>query len=68
MHSFILRPYRYLTEPRKITKGKLHLVLALHSEGMNIEEIGKITGSLRRSIEQYISDFENNHSDGACIP
>src|SRR5207247_10096763 len=30
---FIGRPYRYLTEPRRIAKGRPHLVLALHQEG-----------------------------------
>lgn len=60
MHSFILRPYRYLTEPRRINKGKVHLILALKSKGMNTEEICKITGSRRKSVEQYI-----NEKDGA---
>lgn len=53
MNSFILRPYRYLTEPRRITKGKAHLILALYNEGVNIEEICKITGSPRHSVEKY---------------
>src|SRR5262249_54865808 len=26
MPRFVLRPYRFLTEPRRISKGKLHLV------------------------------------------
>lgn len=58
MHLFILRPYRYLTEPRKISKGKLHLVLALHSQGMDIEQICKTTGSPQRSVREYINNFE----------
>ncbi len=29
---FLMRPYRYLTEPRRTKKGKLHVVLALHAQ------------------------------------
>jgi hypothetical protein len=58
MQSFLLRPYRYLTEPRKITKGKVHLILALHRSGINIEEICQTTGSPRRSVQRYIDEFK----------
>ena len=58
MHLFILRPYRYLTEPRKISKGKVYLVLALHSQGMDIEQICQTTGSPQRSVREYINNFE----------
>ncbi|BAZ09659.1 hypothetical protein NIES4071_14690 [Calothrix sp. NIES-4071] len=58
MHSFILLPYRYLTEPRRINKGKVHLILALKEKGSQIEEICKITGVRRKSVEKYIDKFE----------
>src|SRR5208283_4380843 len=55
---YIMLPYRYLTEPRRISKGKLHLVLALHVQGVHPEEIGQITGSPTATIQRYIADFE----------
>ena len=30
---YILRPYRYLADPRRTAKGKPHMVLALHARG-----------------------------------
>jgi hypothetical protein len=56
--SFILRPYRYLTEPRRIKKGKLHLVLALHVAGTDPETIHQLTACPRASIQRYLTDFE----------
>jgi hypothetical protein len=56
--NYILRPYRYLTEPRGISKGKPHIVMALYMQGVGVEEIHRLTGSPRRSIERYIADFE----------
>jgi hypothetical protein len=55
---FILRPYRYLREPRRIAKGKIHLVLALHAAGKSFLEILQETGCPRAAVERYISDFE----------
>ena len=56
--QFIMRPYRFLTEPRKVKKGKLHLVLALYKEEVSVERIAEITGSSRRNIQRYIREFE----------
>jgi hypothetical protein len=56
--AFICRPYRYLTEPRGVTKGKLHLALALHARGESVQRIVEITGSPRPSVQRYIADFE----------
>src|SRR5262249_14759094 len=39
---YILRPYRYLTEPRGIRKGKAHLAVALYMQGMAISEIQRL--------------------------
>ena len=55
---FIMRPYRYLTEPRRIRKGKLHLVLALHAGGADAEAIHRLTGCPLRTVRQYVADFE----------
>jgi hypothetical protein len=55
--SFILRPYRYLTEPRRIAKGKAYLILALHAQGMSADEIRELTGGTRASMTRYLADF-----------
>jgi 3-methyladenine DNA glycosylase Mpg len=55
--SYIVRPYRYLSEPRTVTKGKIYLALALHIQGISIEEIHQITGSPNHTIRKYIDDF-----------
>lgn len=58
MPRFILRPYRYLTEPRRTAKGKLLLVLALYTEGLDVDTIHQLTGCPRRSIVRYLQEFE----------
>jgi hypothetical protein len=55
---FVLRPYRFLTEPRRTAKGKLHVVLALHGRGLAAEEIHKLTGCPLKTVQRYIADFE----------
>jgi hypothetical protein len=55
---FVMRPYRFLTEPRRIKKGKTLLLLQLHLEGRGIEEISHITGSPPRSIQRAIESCE----------
>jgi len=58
MPQYLLRPYRYLTQPRRIRKGKLYLVLALHLHRVSLEVIHQLTGCPRKTIERYILDFE----------
>jgi hypothetical protein len=53
-----MRPYRYLTEPRRITKGKPHMVLALHQQDRDTAAIHQLTGVPRKAIERYVADFE----------
>jgi hypothetical protein len=55
---FVARPYRFLTEPLAISKGKPHLVLALHRRGEKPETISQITGTPKKTVERYIKDFE----------
>jgi len=56
--AFICRPYRYLTEPRGVGKGKLHLVLALHVRGEGPARIQEITGTPRAALQRYLAAFE----------
>lgn len=55
---FVGRPYRFLTEPRLVTKGKPHLVLALHRGGEDIDSIAALTGCPKKTVERYVKDFE----------
>ncbi len=64
MPPYLLRPYRFLTEPRAITKGRPHLVLALHREGEPPERIAALTGVARRVVEKYVADYEA----GTAVP
>ena len=44
------RPYRFLSEPRAVTKGRAELISALLAEGRSPEEIRRLTGSPLKSI------------------
>jgi hypothetical protein len=58
MPRFIMKPYRYLSEPRRTGKGKAHVVLALHAGGASPDEIHERTGCPRASVKRYVEDFE----------
>lgn len=65
---YILRPYRFLTQPRRVSKGKLHLVLALHAQGVSTERIVEITGCPRKTIQRYLDDFEAGRNGADFTP
>ena len=44
------RPYRFLTEPRRVTKGRAELIAALLSDGHSPEEVRRLTGSPMKAI------------------
>ena len=52
--QFIGLPYRFLTEPRRIAKGKPLLAVALHASGIPVEQIGEITGSPLANVCRYV--------------
>lgn len=54
---FVGRPYRFLTEPRRITKGRPQTVLALHRAGRDAAAIRETTGVAVRVIDKYVADF-----------
>ena len=55
---YLARPYRFLSEPAKIRKGRPHLAVALHREGRSPAEIASLTGTRRAVIEGYVAAFE----------
>jgi hypothetical protein len=65
---FVMRPYRYLCEPRRTKKGKLHLVLALHAQGTGVEDIQRLTNCPRRTVERYIADFDTGRKEADFAP
>lgn len=58
MPRLLGRPYRFLTEPAAISKGKVHLVVALHRAGRSPEAIRETIGMPRKTIDRYLADFE----------
>lgn len=66
MPAYIVRRYRFLSEPRRIAKGKLHLVLALHRAGASMEEMHRLTGCPRSTIQRYLADFDEGSKAPAC--
>ncbi len=56
--AYITRDYRFLTEPRRIKKGRVQLIMALHLKGWGIEAIHELTGTPNRAILRYIRAFQ----------
>lgn len=46
----LARPYRFLTEPRRVTKGRRELITALLAAGHSPEEVRHLTGSPMKAI------------------
>ncbi len=61
--SFVVRPYRYLTEPRRIAKGKPHMVLALHNRGETPEAISRATGCPSATVRRYTAASDSGRSE-----
>ena len=53
---FVMKPYRFLGEPKRIRKGKTLLILELHLEGRSDGVIREITGSPLKSIRSAIEE------------
>jgi hypothetical protein len=64
MPAFLTRPYRFLTEPGRIAKGKPHMVMGLHRLGRKLEEIREVTRTPARSIAAYVAEYENGQRAG----
>ncbi len=65
---YVVSRYRFLSEPRRLSKGKLHAVLALHQDGKTIDEILARTGCPRKTIERYVADFRQGEQDASFDP
>jgi hypothetical protein len=58
MLDYIARPYRALTEPRAIKKGRVHLIIALHQSGEQPVAIAASTGTPRRTVDEYLAAYQ----------
>jgi hypothetical protein len=65
---YVVSRYRFVSEPRRLSKGKLHIVLALHQDGKTTDEIVAITGCPRKTIERYVADFRQGEQDASFHP
>src|SRR5262249_12340 len=68
MPRYIIRHYRYLTEPRRTAKGKTYLVLALHTQGMDATAIQQLTGGTKQAIQRSLADFEEGRQSADFAP
>jgi hypothetical protein len=64
MPAFLTRPYRFLTEPRRIGKGKVQMVMGLHRTGRAADEIRKETGCPTRTVTTYLAEYEIGRREG----
>ncbi len=56
--AYLARPYRFVVEPKRLRKGRLHVVLAAHQAGLDAETIHRETGVARGPIARYVAAFE----------
>lgn len=56
-YQYVMVPYRFLTCPREITKGKNTFALSLHRGGHSSKEISVITGIRETFICRYIEQY-----------
>lgn len=56
---FLARPYRFLSEPAKIKKGRPHLIIGMHRQGHDAAAIARITGSPVTQVSNTIAAYES---------
>jgi hypothetical protein len=49
---YVMSPYRFLTEPKRIRKGKTLLILGLHAAGCSPRQIQALTGTPQNAIQR----------------
>lgn len=60
--AYLGRHYRHLVDPKRLRKGRVHVVLAAHQTGLDQETIHRRTGVARGTIARYIAAFEAGRS------
>lgn len=62
MPDYLLRPYRYVIDPRAVKKGRVHVIIAMHQRGLDTTEIRELTGSPRATVDRYLKAYELGRS------
>ena len=68
MPKWIGRNYRFLTATREIKKGRAQLIVSLHERGASEGDIRRLTGSPRKTIEQYLAAYAEGLAAGELAP
>jgi len=56
---FIMRPYRFVSIPSLLKKGKPHLIVCIHHvDGKTAAEISKITKTNQKTVDRYLDFFQ----------
>lgn len=59
---FLPAHYRFLSEPARIKKGRVHLILGLHRQGHAPAAIARLTGSAASQVARYVAQFESGRA------
>jgi len=62
--DFLLKPYRFVSEPAKLKKGKSQMVLSLHRSKISEDDIARTLGCIPRFARRYISEYELGRASG----
>lgn len=54
---FLPRPYRFVVDPRGARKGRLHLALGMHREGMPADAIAGVMGASLAQVRAWIDAY-----------
>jgi 3-methyladenine DNA glycosylase Mpg len=55
---FLAQPYRFLSEPSRIKKGRVNLVLGMHRDGLGAADIARATGSAASQVARYTAQYD----------
>lgn len=55
---FLARPYRFLSEPARTKKGRLHTALGLYRGGHAAAQIAALTGMTAAVVDKYVRAYE----------
>jgi len=55
---FVIKPYRFMSKPDMVRKGRQHLVLELHFRGKSAIEVAAITNCRVKQCQKWIDEYE----------
>lgn len=65
--AYLARPYRFISEPAAIKKGRPNLAVGLHRQGLDVPEIAARTGwsaaQVARAVEHYEAGVRRDPAD-----